>query len=849
MVPDRIGQYTVIRPLAAGGMGEVYEAEQKSPRRKVALKLIRGDFRSSSSVRRFQYEAEVLARLQHPGIAQIFEAGNHIEGASQVPFFAMEFVAHANTLLQYVDSRNLPDRKRLELFCQACEAVHYGHLRGIIHRDLKPDNLLVDAEGRVKVIDFGLARAVDQGPEPSTHHTQTGQLLGTLPYMSPEQVSADSRDLDARSDVYALGVVLFELLTGRLPYVVRDKTPYEAIRTIRETPAGRPSSFNPYLRGDIDAILDKALRKEPESRYQSVDELRRDIQSHLDGEPIAARPASLLYQLQALGRRHRAATLAALISLFTLVLGLIVSTTLFFQAEHARAEAERQRRIAESINTFLTQDLLAAVDPDNTSNRKITVREVLDTASGKISSEQNLEPTIHASILATLGRTYLGLGDLGQAEHHLTQSLGILRGSVGEEDRSTLIAANELGLVLTELGRYEEAENLLTQTIETSLKAFGPDQAETLSTQGNLALLQNDQGNYEEALQISQKVLETRIRVFGNEHDDTLTVKNNLATLHGAQGSYDLAETLLTEVLETRRRILGNDHPDTFAAMGNLAGVFTSQGKWEASEALLTEVIERSRRVLGREHFHSLTYLNNLAGLYESQGRTGEAEPLYREVLEVSRQQLGSDHRSTLIAMNNLANVYSDQERYEQAEALHLEALETRRQVLGPANPQTIGSANNLGFHYMKVGRYKEAEPLFKEALESFTTHLGKDHPSTLIAMSNLGELYNRMERPNQGRQFNGPVLEAASRIFPAGHWFVGMAQRREGVSLALQEKYAEAEELLLSSYNTLNSALGDDNRRTQDTVKELIRLYERWEKQERKTYWDERAKWDSASL
>jgi tetratricopeptide (TPR) repeat protein len=281
--------------------------------------------------------------------------------------------------------------------------------------------------------------------------------------------------------------------------------------------------------------------------------------------------------------------------------------------------------------------------------------------------------------------------------------------------------------------------------------------------------------------------------------------------------------------------------------MGNLAGSYTSQGRWAESEALLTDVVKRSREVLGREHPHSLSYLNNLAGLYDSQGRNAEAEPLYLEVLEISRSKLGQDHRSTLIVMNNLAGIYTDLGRHDSAERLYREVLETRRRVLGPQNPETIGSLNNLGFLLMKLRRYDEAEPCLKEALEGFETRLGAEHPSTLIAKSNLEELQNQSGSPQKGEEFNRIVLEACRRIFPSEHWFLGTALRRLGVSLALRKRYSEAERYLLESYQVLSKAFDGENERTQSTVQELVRLYDRWKKPDRLAEWNQKVLQDPA--
>ncbi len=346
-LPQRIGRYHVKRVIAAGGMGTVYEATQESPRRTVAVKVMKQGIASKSALRRFEYEGQILGRLRHPGIAQIYEAGTHDDGHGAVPYFAMEYIPNAKPITKYAEEKKLSTRARMELFAKVCDAVHHGHQKGIIHRDLKPSNILVDATGQVKIIDFGVARSTDSDMAVTTLQTDVGQLIGTLQYMSPEQCEADPHDIDIRSDVYALGVVFYELLCGKPPYDVTRMAVYEATRVIREQHPTKLSTLDRTLRGDVETIAFKALEKERERRYQSAADLRHDIQRYLTGEAILARRASIVYQLRLFARRNKA-VFASLAALFVVLLsGVIVSTSLYLRAEHARVQQSRERERAE----------------------------------------------------------------------------------------------------------------------------------------------------------------------------------------------------------------------------------------------------------------------------------------------------------------------------------------------------------------------------------------------------------------------------------------------------------------------------------------------------------------------
>jgi WD40 repeat protein/tRNA A-37 threonylcarbamoyl transferase component Bud32 len=350
-IGTKIGAYTLKRLIASGGMGTVYEAVQEQPRRIVALKIMKGGIASRSALRRFEFEAQLLARMRHPGIAQVYEAGTHDEGNGSVPFFAMEYIPGARTIIEYARHRNLGTRQRVDLFAKVCEAVHYGHSKGIIHRDLKPSNILVDAttgEDQPKIIDFGVARATDSDMTITTLQTDVGQLIGTLQYMSPEQCDADPNDLDVRSDVYAMGVVLFELLCGQLPYDLSRVAVFEAARVIREEPPTKPSTINRTLRGDVETITLKALAKDRTLRYQSALDLAHDLRRYLNNEPIIARPPSLTYQIRMFARRHRGVFVATLLILVTMVIALIVSIQWAISANLANAQAtiDRDRAVA-----------------------------------------------------------------------------------------------------------------------------------------------------------------------------------------------------------------------------------------------------------------------------------------------------------------------------------------------------------------------------------------------------------------------------------------------------------------------------------------------------------------------
>ncbi|UCC30607.1 MAG: serine/threonine protein kinase [Phycisphaerales bacterium] len=670
-MPRKIGQFHVKRVIASGGMGTVYEAVQEHPRRKVAVKVMRQGVTSRSALRRFEYESQILARLRHPGIAQVYEAGTHDDPGAPgepVPYFAMEYIPNAKPITEYAKEKQLSTRERLEFFAQVCDAVHHGHQKGIIHRDLKPGNILVDpgAPG-VKIIDFGVARGTDSDMALTTLQTDVGQLVGTLQYMSPEQCEADPDDLDTRSDVYALGVVLYELLSGRLPYIVSSKRIFDGTRVIREQHPTKLTTIDRALRGDVETIVLKTLEKDRQRRYQSAIELAQDIRRYLSSEAILARPPSILYQLRMFARRNKGA-FSAVAAVFTvLVAGIIVSTWQALRATRAERLALRQANIAQAVNEFLNDDLLAAVDPVRTPDREITMREVLDAASKRIEGKFENEPLIEASIRSTVGQTYQGLGLYAAAESHLREAEAIHTRELGEEAPESLRTRSELADLLRRRGWFLQAESLARQTLDIQRRVVGEDDASTAFTLNALGLVLRRQGKYQEAEGVFRQALNGRRRALGKEHTDTLESMYNLGRALSNLGRNDEAETLHRQALQVRRRTLGVEHPHTLASMTELAVVLSRQGKVEEAERTIRETLETRRRVLGDEHPDTLESMYRLAGLLFDQGRLDEAEELFKHTLETRRRVLGAAHLTVASNTDELLRVLRARAKVEEA--------------------------------------------------------------------------------------------------------------------------------------------------------------------------------------
>lgn len=719
--PSQIGRYRILRKLGEGGMGVVYEARQENPQRTVALKVIRPGLISSALRRRFQYEADVLGQLQHPGIAQVFEAGvTSIAGCGgsvlDQPFFAMEFI-HGLPLNEYVESVVLDLRAKLNLVADISDAVQHGHQKGVIHRDLKPANILVDRNGHPKLIDFGVARCIATEIVPFTLHTEVGQLIGTVQYMSPEQVHADPNRIDTRSDVYALGVILYELLGGRPPYDLTNLALDQATRTIRETPPARLRTFNRGVRGDIETIVLKALAKDPTRRYQSAGEMRADILNYLAGNPIAARPPSLIYQLRLLARRNRVAVFGAAGVLLSLMAGLVVSTALYFRSESARVSEVRQRRIAQAVNDFLNQDLLSAISPRNTPDRDLKMRDVLDAAAARLEGRFADAPLVEARIRSTLGATYQSLGERESAEPHLARALEIHRRELGDEHPDTIASLIELGCLAYFLGRPQQSDEMLTRGTELARRILGPEHRRTLTAQNSLGFLRITQGRHAEADDLLTRTLASLRKQFGDDDPDTLVTLGNLGILRMEQHRPAEAERLLLEAIERERRVLSETHPDLLLCINNLASLYNDEKQFDKSEPLLTGLLETQRRVLGDDHPDTLNTMNNIGYLYNQSGRVQQSEPYYVQTLERRRRVLGNDHHHTLISMSNLAQAWHDMGRLPEAEKLLVEVLETRRRLSGPENSETHGAITMLASHYFRAKRMDLAEPLLAEVI------------------------------------------------------------------------------------------------------------------------------------
>lgn len=653
-LPSSIGHYRILRLLGEGGMGAVYEAEQENPHRTVALKVIRAGYTTGEILRRFENETQALGRLQHPGIAQIYEAGTANTPFGKQPYFAMELV-HGQTLLAYCNEHHLNPRQRLELMAKICDAVQHAHQRGLIHRDLKPANILVDESGQPKILDFGVARLTDSDAQ-ATRQTDIGVIIGTLAYMSPEQVLADPLALDTRSDVYALGVILYELLAGRLPYTLSRQI-HEAVQTIREEEPTRLSSANRAYRGDVETIVAKALEKDKARRYASAAELAADIRRYLHDEPIVARPPSTTYQLGKFARRNKTLVAGVAAVFVVLLLGVVASTWEAVQARRAEKRAEQESAIAQAVNDFLQKDMLGQASAYNQSkpDPKVTVRAVLDRAAQNIQGKFAGQPELEASIRDTIGQAYLDLGLYPEARQQLEQALEVARRSLGADDPRTLAALQALGGVAYRQGRFAEAEALCNQT------------------------------------------LKARKRVLGPENPKTLTSMMDLAITYIFEGKDAQAEALELQTLEIEKRVLGPEHPETLKTMLSLGGIYHDEGKYAQAEALSSQTLEIQQRVLGPENPYTLMSMSHLANDYLERGKYAQAESLYLQALKIRSRVLGPEHPDTLGTMDDLATTYMEEGKYQQTEALYSQALEIKQRVLGPENPATALTSYNMG--------------------------------------------------------------------------------------------------------------------------------------------------------
>ena len=742
------GRYKLLEQIGEGGMGTVWVAAQTEPvKRRVAVKLVRADRGQSRTIlARFAAERQAIAVMDHPHIAKLLDAGTTEAGA---PYFVMELVRGV-PLTEFCDAHRLTVPDRLALFQQVCSAVQHAHQKGVIHRDLKPSNVLVEShDGKPvpKVIDFGLAKAV--GPVPladESVYTAFGSVLGTPLYMAPEQATFNAVDIDTRADVYALGVILYELLTGTTPItretlrkaafdevlrVIREQepaAPSHRLSTAESAPAAaaarqtEPAKLGRLVRGELDWIVLKALAKDRDRRYETALGLARDVERFLNREPVAAGPPTAGYKLRKFVARNRGPVAAAGVVLLALVVGAAGTTWGMVRAEAARRDAEaarlaeadraeaerRAREEAEAARRAEGEQRQAAEDSAWRANRQ---RERAEDARREAQAEKKRADERAAA--ATAAREFLQAvlvqGNPRQAtKDRLADPNRTLRSALD-------FAAKEIE------GRFADQPEIAASLRETIGRAYL-----------NLGARAAAGGHLAAALALRERAL-------GPDHPDTLNSVNNLGILYQATGDYRAAEPLLVRALAGKEKALGPDHPDTLIGVNNLGELYREKGDRRAAEPLLKQVLARREKALGPGHPDTLTSVNNLGILYQATGDYRRAEPLLVRALAGTEMALGPDHPNTLRMAVNLGTVYLDTGEYERSEPLLKRALAGWEKVLGPDHPDTLTAANNLGMLYRAVHDHRRAEPLLVRALAGWEKALGPGHPLTLTSVNNLG--------------------------------------------------------------------------------------------------------------
>jgi serine/threonine protein kinase/tetratricopeptide (TPR) repeat protein len=825
-VGEMIGPYKLLERIGEGGMGAVWMAEQREPiRRTVALKLIKLGMDTRNVIARFEAERQALALMDHPNIARVFDAGATDSGR---PYFAMELVKGV-PITQYCDEHRLDVQRRLELFTQVCGAVQHAHQKGLIHRDIKPSNVLVATHDGdrplAKVIDFGIAKATQARLTEKTLFTEFRQLIGTPEYMSPEQAVGDL-DIDTRSDVYALGVLLYELLVGATPFdgrELRSKAYAEMQRIIREVDPPRPSTrlsslatlpavaarrgtepgkLGATVRGELDWIVMKCLEKDRTRRYATANGLAADVQRYLADEPVTAAAPSRAYRLRKFVRRNRAAVLTATTVLACALAGagLYIHNIRIEQrrTQDALAEAQRQRNeaqtqaaIAEAVGQFQS-DMLSSADPDRLLGDKVTVVQVITAAAAELDAGKlTSRPLVEAAVRQTIGRTLLMLGRYDDAEPHLRKALELRRGMLPPAHPRIALSVYDLAQLAGFRGEQTTAERLHREALGLQRAALPPNDpmiAASLTT---------------------------------------------LAELLRTQGRLDEAERLAREAMDVKRR---SDVPNQAAIASSihiLASVLASQRRLADADELLRESLRMRREALRAGHPDIISSLNSLAQVVEMQERLDEAEPLYREALGLARASLPQGHRDTGTILHNFAQLLQHMGRLAEAEPLLREALEIERKSLPPGHPSIANTLNGLALVRHRQGDRAEAESLYREALAILREMPPPGSPFAYQVLCNLGAVLRESGKPAEGEPFGREAVAAAARALPSDDWRTGVVHEQLGRTLAALDRRPEAEIELLEAERIVAAARYAPRPALRRVTNGLVKLYYDWDKAE----------------
>ncbi|MBU8870134.1 MAG: serine/threonine-protein kinase [Gemmatimonadales bacterium] len=837
-------------------MGDVYLAEQKEPiKRQVALKVIKLGMDTNEVITRFESERQALAMMNHPNVARIFDAGSTENGR---PYFVMEHVP-GEPITDYCDKHKCDIKQRLELFKQVCLAIHHAHQKGIIHRDIKPSNVLVtlqDGKPVPKVIDFGVAKATQQSLTEKTLFTEQGKMIGTPAYMSPEQAEMTGMNIDTTSDVYSLGVLLYEILVGSLPFEkekLLQAGVLEMHRIIREVEPPRPStkissygqeaveqahrrglepaSWAKQVRGELEWITLRAMEKDRARRYQSASSIADDVERYQMDEAILAGPPSVTYQLSKLVARHKG-PVAFAVTVLILLLGFGISMGFLREsAERAREEAQTRAQELELVTEFQAS-MLSGIDVQEMG--KALVGDLRDGVRTSLEADGvslgNMDSTL-ALFDQTIRRANatdvaLGLVD----EHVLGRAVEAIEADFSDQPLVQAALQQTVAITYKELGLYPLASPLQESALETNRRILGDEHPETLNSISYMGSLLRSMGKYDEALVYYQEALDGSRRVLGQEHQGTLASTNNMGALLRVMGKYDEALVYCREALEGRRRVLGDDHRATLTSINNMGVLLRSMGRNDEALVYYREGLEGVRRVLGGDHPNTIVSINNMGRLLWVMGRLDEALVFYREALEGSRRVLGDDHPNTLLMTYNISGLLYSMGKEDEALACARKTLEGRRLILGNEHKNTLNSLSQMGLILYSIGELDESLVCYREALSGRRRLLGDDHKGTLNLIKAVGGILVKQGKPDEAVALLVPAEAAARRVF------VGRNARRLGLFLTALGRahvatgvFEVAQTNLNEAEAILQEAKGVKMVDREKVLIGLVELYEAW--------------------